>query len=373
MTPPASCDNPRLWWSTPPPLAASSFGAILEAIRPWISKALLDGPGWERVLAFTRGLPADVANYLFGFEYQLRHPSPDADLCIALWLQTPVTRYYVSRGKTAHADAAESALAEVLLESERDGSFLSRVIGGAVVEYDLSTDPAPRSPGIFLACPEFWDPGTRGYTNPRVLTAALAAATGRPECDEERRSVEQVFDVLPTGARIAYAGAFPGRGSRAVRLLIDGVETIDLTRMLERANWPGSAGAVAAAVSGFCDLTPHVTVAMDVGPDGVSPHLGLEMFQSSSRMRRFASSPAVWHRFIDRLVERDLCLPEKADGLRDAARVEVVADPASGFHAHKGINHFKLAVHDDRVEAKAYVFFGRRPLLTTADVLRIFS
>ena len=128
---PVSRNNPlkRLCWPTSPPLAASSFGEVLEAIRPWISKALLDGPDWERVLAFNRDMPADFANSLFFFEHQLRHPSPDADLCIAIRLHTPIAEYYVSRGKAADADAAESALAEVLLESEREGSFLPRVIG----------------------------------------------------------------------------------------------------------------------------------------------------------------------------------------------------------------------------------------------------
>ena len=70
----------RVWWLTPPPILASSLGEVLTAIRPWISKELLDGPGWERMLAVARGLPADAANYQFGFEYALRHSSSDADL-----------------------------------------------------------------------------------------------------------------------------------------------------------------------------------------------------------------------------------------------------------------------------------------------------
>ena len=376
MTSPASRDNPlkQLWGPTAPPLAASSFGEVLETIRPSISKALLDGPGWERVLAFTRDMPAVVADSLFFFEHRLGHPSPDADLCIVIWLHAPIAQYYVSRGKAADADAAESALAEVLLESEREGSFLSRVIGGAIVEYDLSTDPNPRSPGIILVCRKFLNNRNRGYTNPGILTAALAAATAQPECDDQRRAVETLVDALPAGVRISYAGAFPGRGSRAIRLLITGVKAADLPGMIKRINWPGSADAVSAAVSGFCDLTPYVTASLDVGPGGVSPRLGLEMFQIPNLIQRLDSNPEVWHRFIDRLVERDLCLPEKAVGLRDAANIEIVSDPASGLRTWKGINNFKIVLHGDHVEAKAYIFNGK-PLqtLTTANVLRILG
>ncbi len=371
--PPVSRNNLLDWsWPAPSSISASSFGEILEAIRPWISRALLDDPCWERMLACTRALPADTAN-LFGFEYQLQHPSPAADLCIAIGLYTPLARYYVIRGKAADADAAAAAFAEVLLESERDGSFLSRVIGGAIVEYDFSTDSGPLSPGIFLACPEFLDHRNRGHTNPGVLTAALAAATARPECDTERRAVEMLFDTLPAGACIHYAGTFPGREARGVRLLVAGVEASAVPDMLERVNWPGSADAVAAAVAAFCDLTPHVTVAVDVGPDGVSPRLGLEMFQSPRLEHRFASSTEVWHRFIDRLAERDLCLPEKADGLREAARTEIVSDPASGLRVRKGIYHFKIALHGDDIQAKAYVFFTTKHPPPTVDVLRLFD
>ena len=374
MTPPASRDT-RLdrVWPAAVPLSAASFGEILEAIRPWIHKALLDGPGWKRVLAFTRGLPADAASYLFGFEYPLQRPAPDADLSIAVWLHTPIARHYISRGKAADADAAEAALAQVLVESERTGSFLSRVIGGAMVEYDLSTDAAFHSPGIFLASPKFWDPASSGYTNPGVLTAALAAATGQPECDEQRQVVEKLFDALPAGARIPHAGAFPGRGSRAIRLLIANVKAADLPGMMEHINWPGSADAVSATVSEFCDLTPYITASLDIGPGGVSPRLGLEMFQVLSPIQRLHSNPEVWHRFIDRLVERDLCLPGKAAGLRETARAETISDPAGDLRVSKGINHFKIALDGDHVEAKAYAFFNVRPLLTAVDVLRIFD
>lgn len=341
-------------------------------MRPWISKNLHDGWGWERMLACTRDLPAEAANYWFGFEYKLQDPAPNADLCIGVRLHSSISRYYANRGEAAGADAASVAFARVLLESERDGSFLSGVIGGAIVEYDISTDVGSRAPGIFLACPEFWDREKRGYTNPGVLTTALAAATAQPECNEQRRAAELLFDALPSGARISYAGAFPGRGSPAIRLLVAGIEPDEVPTMLRRVNWPGSSGAVAAAVSGFRDLTPYITIAIDVGPDGISPRLGLEMFQSPSLLDRFESNPEVWNHFIDRLVERDLCLPEKAAGLREMARGQFVTDAASGLRALGVINHFKIGLHDERVEAKAYVAFSTMPPALTPTIRSLF-
>ena len=353
-------------------MTASSFAQVMTAIRPCISKDLHDGQPWERLLACTRDLPAEAATYWFGFEYKLQDPLPAADLCIGVRLHSLISRHYADRGRAAGADAAAAAFAQALLESERDGSFLSRVIGGAIVEYDISTDLGSRSPGIFLACPEFWDRGKRGHTDPGALCAALAAATGQPECDKQRQSLEMLFNALPSGVRIPFAGAFPGRGSRSVRVLVAGLEADDVPGLLQRVNWPGSISAATAAVSGFRDLAPYITVAIDVGPDGVSPRLGLEMFQSPSLLDRFESSPEVWQRFIDRLVERGLCLPAKAVGLRDTARLQFVADPASGFRARRVINHFKIGLHNDSVEAKAYVAFSTMPATLTPAIRRLF-
>ena len=350
---------------------APSFAEVLEIIRPWISKALIDGQGWERMLALGRGLPADVANYWCAFEFRLQDPSPEADLSISIWSHGLVARHYVNRGKAADANAADVAFAELLQESERDGSFLSRVIGGVILEYDLAAESSPRLPGIFLAPDELWDHGYRGHTNPGLLTAVLAAATARPECDEQRRAVETLFRALPASASIPYAGVFPGRGSDAIRLLIAGIEPAGLPSLLERANWPGSPGAVAAAVSEYCDLTPCITVALDVGRNGISARLGLEMFQSPKPTRRREDSPEVWLQLIGRLVKRDLCLPEKAAGLQDAADLALISDPASGLRTWRGINHIKIALHGDQVEAKAYVFI-ERPWLTMAEFLRVF-
>ena len=360
-------------WYPPRPVSAASFAAVLESIRPWISKALLDGPGWERVISFARNMPADAASCKFGFEHRLQVPSADADLSVGIWRNSPFAQHIVSGARTVEADPVERAFAQALLESERKGSLLSRTFGGAIVEYDIAANRGTRTPGIFLIGPRFWEPTSRGFTNPGLMTAAIAAAPGWPECDGQRRVVERLFDSLPEGVFVSGVGAFPSRASRAIRLLVAGVQAPCLPTFLGQLDWPGSPDSVADALSGFSEFAPKVTAALEVGEHCLLPRLGLELCPSVGSRDRIDCSTQVWHRFIDRLEERGLCLSAKAAGLRHCAHVKPVSDPASGWRAFTGINHFKIALEGDRVEAKAYVFFDPRPLLTTADLVLLFG
>ncbi|MDE0359905.1 MAG: hypothetical protein OXI74_01930 [Rhodospirillaceae bacterium] len=57
---------------------------------------------------------------------------------------------------------------------------------------------------------------------------------------------------------------------------------------------------------------------------------------------------------IRRLVDRDWCLPAKAEGLLAWPRLRTVFGEAGAFQLYMGINHVKLSVEEDRVRAKAY-------------------
>ena len=339
----------------PQGLSVASLGEALQVLRPGIPRALLDGPAWERVVACTRDLPAVAATDMFGFEYRLQQEAPDADLSLAVSFRSDVALHYIERGAAADADAAVSALGWFLREGRRDDSFLSRVFGSMVVEYDLSTGVQRTSPpGFYLMPPPCPVGGTArpAHVNPGLLTAVLAAAAGRTEDAGDRRAVENVFDALPATARVLHAGVFPGRDPWVIRLEIAGIEEAELPRMLERVDWPGSVDAAIGVLSDLPDRSPHVWIALGVTSDGIFPRLGLEFFQGPNWR---SNKAGVWQRFIDRLVEKGWCLPGKAAGLRACTGAEHIFDKNRAFLARQGINHIKVSLQDSVVEAKAYV------------------
>ena len=58
---------------------------------------------------------------------------------------------------------------------------------------------------------------------------------------------------------------------------------------------------------------------------------------------------------IERLTDRQWCLPAKAEGLRAWPRTERVFGPHGVYRVYQYINHIKAVVDHDRIVAKAYV------------------
>ena len=95
----------------------------------------------------------------------------------------------------------------------------------------------------------------------------------------------------------------------------------------------------------------------DVGAHGLGPRLGLEMYKPrkpSNLDYWLTSGRNAWRPVVDYLEEMKWCLPEKGDGLRAFPGIERIFDENGMSILYKGINHFKLSIEGDAVEAKAY-------------------
>ena len=72
-----------------------------------------------------------------------------------------------------------------------------------------------------------------------------------------------------------------------------------------------------------------------------------------------------WQPCVARLVENDWCTTSKARGLLEWPGHQKVYGDNAVFLAYQGINHLKVTVAGDAVEAKGYVGMSFVPLSTT--------
>jgi hypothetical protein len=79
---------------------------------------------------------------------------------------------------------------------------------------------------------------------------------------------------------------------------------------LRDVEWEGDAARVTRVLDAAAEWTTHVGLSLDVG-EGVEPRLGLEMLNWTKP----PSPPSAWRACLRTLVERGLCLPEKARDL----------------------------------------------------------
>ena len=344
---------------------SENFGDVFPRLRRFIPSSLLDDPWWDRLVERVGELPSWLTLNYAAFEFRLGDPAPAADYFVSVTPGRPSMEYYVHLGEDAKPDSAEAALARVYALMNGAGfpseSSLAGWFRASMLEYDIAQIPWNQrpAPGVFLALqPQSeLDENLVGSRTPDRLAATIASAVGWDEDEEERRAVERAFAALPRDGVVDQIGAVAQREPRSIRLIVDGLKQRNVPAFLKRLKWEGPTRKVMDVLEEMRDVTPVFRLAVDVGAHGVGPRLGLEMYRPrkpSNLDYWLTSGRNAWRPVVDYLEEMKWCLPEKGDGLRAFPGIERIFDENGMSILYKGINHFKLSIEGDAVEAKAY-------------------
>ncbi len=333
-------------------IAYCSLGSLLEEFHSLFPPALIDGSGWERVEALTTRLPAYTADSRFGFEFDLSDANATADFCAIVLPGSRLADFY----EESALDLAGPGFGAFLVhQREAPQSFLARTGAIIILEYDLAGSPPGQHgpPGIFITNRDTPDgPAVHIHDEPDGLITALESAASWERGAIDRDQMERVWAAVAVTGKVKHAAVMPGRGSRAVRLIIPGVGHGDIVEMLERLQWTGDPGLVASALTSVAGLvSPRAGISIDVVPQGVAPRLGLELACPVERLR---TDPADWKALTNRLTDNQWCLPAKADGLAAWPGVEMVFGEGGLYKVVQTINHIKLVIHQDTVGVKGY-------------------
>ena len=260
------------------------------------------------------------------------------------------------------------ALARCIDGFGRPDSALSRWVQGVLLEYDvIASRTGGGTPGVYFAVRR--KPGPSGCdvqeSARREIARTLANACGWPADAAEQRAVERAFDALPRGAAIRQAGAMPDRAARAIRLLATGVEQTETPAFLARLGWPGPAARADELLADLRAVYSGFALSFDVTARGPGPRLGLELYAKAGRGWQYTTR-GDWRRCVTTLAEKGWCTAAKAQGLLAWPGHQKMYADAGVFLAHQGINHVKITVAGDKVDAKGYVGMSLVPLRTTA-------
>ncbi len=346
----------------PPGGAAVGGGVVAELLRPLIPRALLDGAGWDRLLAVVAELPDAGLGRPLGCEFRLGEETPAADLFVVVRPGSPPARHYVRKGEAAPPGSAAAALGRFLARLAPTDSALRADVAGTMLEYDLVAPPAgaeasDSAPGVFFKLPPASAAALRDHPQ-RPPIAALMSAVGWTGAGELQRAAARALAALPPPAWVAHVGALPSRTPRAVRLVIQELGRGALAGVLERWGRREAIGPAAEVLSHCEDLLPRFRLAVDVAAAGVLPRLGFELYRAGSwsdALDSWLSTGRVdWAPVTELLARRGWCLPAKAQALPEWCALDKMFDPRGVFVVYKGINHVKLTLTDAGVAAKAY-------------------
>ena len=343
--------------------------SVFPALRRFIPRLLLDGPGWDRLMNRIRDLPGWEIAAGASFEFRLGVAEPAADFCVQVRPGQALLEYYIGRGKAAKPDSPAAALGRVFARMTETGADW---FNSAMLEYDIAEVPSGErpDPGIYLRLET--GPGSRRpaphLPTPGQLADRIVDAVCWARDEDERRAVEQAFAALPPGSEVVHIGAMPGRKPRAIRLIVRSVEAEEVPHLLERVGWPGPVLKVVDVLASMREVSSRFQMALDVTADGLPPRLGLEMFPPGERRGMdswLTTGRNTWRPIVERLEAMEWCLPDKGRGLLDFPVLDRIYDEGSVFILHKGINHVKLTIEGDAVQAKAYTglrFFRLDPV-----------
>ena len=342
---------------SPAAVTAAAGSGVADLLRPLIPRALLDGAGWDRLLAALTALPDAGLGSFFGCEFRLGEETPAADLGVVVWPRSALARHYIRRGEDAPPRSPAAALGGYLRRIGQAGSALRAGIAGMMLEYDLVAPPAGAEPGIFLKPPPAAAAASNDHLQ-RATVAALTGAVGWTDAGPEQRAAARALAALPPRARVAQIGAMPSRRPRAVRLVLEDIGRGELAGLLERWGRRAALGPAAEVLSHFDEVLPRFRLAVDVTAAGLLPRLGVELYHAGS----WGDGPDGWLRTgrrdwrpaVERLAQRGWCLPAKARGLLEWCAFDRMFDRRGVFLVYKGINHVKLSLTAAGVDAKAY-------------------
>ncbi len=344
---------------------SESFGDAFPRLRRFIPPTLLDDPWWGCLLERVGDLPSWLTLNYAAFEFRLNEPEPAADYFVSLEPGRSSMEYFIRRGEETGANASEVALSRAYSRIKGMGPPSEPSLAGwfraSMLGYDIVKVPPGRhlAPGVFLALkPQTeLDEQTARERTPDNLAAAVASAVGWNENEKERIAVERVFAALPRSGVVDQIGAVAEREPRYIRLVIDDLKQRNVPAFLKRLKWDGPTQKVMDIIEEMHHLTPIFRLSSDVGADGVGPRLGLDMYrprQPSNLNYWLTSGRNAWSSVLDYLEQMRWCLPEKGEGLRDFPAVERIFEEKGMSILYKGINHVKLTIQDDHIEAKAY-------------------
>ncbi len=336
---------------------------LLEALQPQMPESLLAGRGRDRLLRRVGDFPAAVAANLCIFELQLDDPEPAADFSLTV-TSSQVPRHYLAGADGAAAASLKPSLDAYLASKGQHYRWL-------MLEYDLIDIPEERkaAPAINLRSDASLTPDGATF-EPARLADTLSRVLGRSDSRRERCALTRAFAVLPSGAVVAFAAAFPERAPRSVRLVVAEVAAAQAGPFLDRLRWPGSIPTALRVLSELHDVSNRFMMAFDVAPEGALPRLGFEVYPNDAGERDFRGLLSAWHTtrsshwrgLINQLVDMGLCSRAKADGLLSWPKQCILYGANGTYGLRMGINHIKIVVDAERLQAKAYAGLRCFPL-----------
>lgn len=322
-----------------------------------------------------------------GFECRLSANSPQVDLqqCIVREeRELALLREFIAAtdgGVSAHP--GWSQLQNFLAEWSEPLSLLHNSIPEIWLEFDINNSAVKLPlPAIFFGLPQDVSPAVETYA---IATKSLNLLLGSEGWCEWQSNLDRCFGACPDGVFVSHIGVMLSRNAPALRVNVKRLQPDLLIPYLQEIGWQGETQELEALMKQLFALVDRITVCLDVGKR-IYPQIGLECILLDRPQRESA-----WEIFLDYLVARGLCAPEKRDALLnwpgqttpvnspvpwpDRLIAASLLQPRERFTIFdRQLSHIKIVYGPEgQLEAKAYLWFEHKWLSRESKNMQVKS
>ena len=330
----------------------------LDVIARHLPGTLLSARSRRDIWTVARRLPARLTECL-GFELPLGDGRQRGDF--AVQISTP-------RGRRLLAGAGRTPEFPVVVGDDRawacirrfaqawcdDGSPLSRLLASTWLEFDVDPGaPRHRIPSVFMTlAPDSGDEALEG------IRAGAELIGGAPLSPATMETVADCVSALPPGAAVHQVGTMLSRRFTPLRLCFTGIGADRMPAYLARVGLPDEAASAQRLTERLLDGAGGAMLHLDV-VDGLLPQIGVE-YTLAGNQELGGRPEARWEDFLDRLVARRLCTPQKRAGVlawAGSSREQFRHEPCPSL-VFRGLSHVKIDCRPGREPvSKAYIGF----------------
>jgi len=357
------------------PLKSIHASNYLLKAEPYLSN-LVSHQNFNEIVSIAHYFPGNLTSFL-GFECRLGDTESRADWAFAisgiggdrevlvnLMRDKNFPRQFFQKPEWKH-------ITDFAKDWTNPTSILRNKIQCFWLEFDMpESNPDVPVPSVFFG-PEKNPDGipSNDISQYNWLTNnALPLLRGQhlPQLMEDR--LLDCFKLLPKNASIQFIGVMLSRKTNGVRLYIKRLHPMQIVSYLNSIGWSDESGEFSSLVTDLENLVDRFVIGFDVNTDGIGSKVGIECSFSTNRFQ----DETRWNDFLDYLVDKGICLPEKRDALLEYSGIESADNISGGVmkpltSASKNleelvasvvvryISHIKILYQaGQRLEAKAY-------------------
>jgi len=345
----------------------------ISIASPFLSEDLISEGNFEHIQELAKVFPGNLTSFL-GFECRLADPTARADFAFAISGVNGDRNVFVNLLQDPHFSAKFLHHPEWQQISNFAASWadphsdLYENVKCFWLEFDMPENPTGIPvPSVFFG-PAKPHGATNESTQYRWLTqTALPLLKGGALSETVEQKVMDCIEKIPGAAYLFQVGTMLSREVQTVRVYINRIAPDQIIPYLISIGWADDAGAFAQVIEEIADKADRFVISFDVQEDGIGSKIGIECSFNESQYLLNSK----WERFLEYLVTKGLCLPEKRDALLKYSGVENAEiedttmkpltsasrslDEVLSSAIARFINHVKLVYRPGQpLEAKAY-------------------